>query len=102
MGLYQEAPIKHATNDRSSAATSVDRTSDREAGDCALDAKVSARQRKQKRLRMVDWAKGLFRLGMKIFLGVTSDVSEGCRKEFLETNKKTNYIARQETARQIY
>jgi len=36
------------------------------------------------------------------FLGVTSDVSEGCREGFLETNKKTNYIARQETARQIY
>ena len=35
------------------------------------------------------------------FLGVTSDVSEGCREGFLETNKKTNYI-RQETARQIY
>jgi hypothetical protein len=30
------------------------------------------------------------------------DVSEGCREGFLETNKKTNYIARQETARQIY
>ena len=36
------------------------------------------------------------------FLSVTSDMSEGCREEFLETNKKTNYIARQETARQIY
>jgi len=36
------------------------------------------------------------------FLGVTSDVSEECQKGFLETNKKTNYIARQETARQIY
>ena len=29
-------------------------------------------------------------------------MSEGCREEFLETNKKTNYIACQETARQIY
>jgi len=28
------------------------------------------------------------------FLDVTSDVSEGCREGFLETNKKTNYIAR--------
>ena len=36
------------------------------------------------------------------FLGVTSNVSEGCRERFLQTNKKTNYIARQETARQIY
>ena len=35
------------------------------------------------------------------FLGVTSDVSEGCREEFLETNKK-NYISRQETERHIY
>jgi len=25
-----------------------------------------------------------------------------CREGFLETNKKTNYIARQETVRQIY
>ena len=31
-----------------------------------------------------------------------SDVSEVCREGFLETNKKTNYIPRQETARQIY
>jgi hypothetical protein len=44
----------------------------------------------------------LFRLEMKIILGVTSDVSEEYREEFLETNKKTNYISRQETARQIY
>jgi hypothetical protein len=36
------------------------------------------------------------------FLGVTLDVSEECRKWFLDTNKKTNYIARQETAKQIY
>ena len=36
------------------------------------------------------------------FLGVTSDMSEGCREEFLETNKKTNYIAHKETARQIF
>ena len=36
------------------------------------------------------------------FLGVTSDVSEGCREGFLETNKKTNYMVRQETTRQIY
>ena len=35
------------------------------------------------------------------FLDVTSNVS-GCRKGFLDTNKKTNYIARLETARQIY
>jgi len=27
-------------------------------------------------------------------------MSEGCREGFLETNKKINYIARQETARQ--
>ena len=32
----------------------------------------------------------------------TSDISEGCREGFFETNKKTNYIARQETVRQIY
>jgi hypothetical protein len=44
----------------------------------------------------------LFRFGMKNFFYVTSDVSKGCRERFLETNKKTNYIARQETARQIY
>jgi hypothetical protein len=36
------------------------------------------------------------------FLGVTLDVSKECREKFLETNKKTNYITRQETARQIY
>jgi len=41
-------------------------------------------------------------IGNKNFLDVTSDVSEGCREGFLETNKKTNYIARQKTARQIY
>ena len=29
---------------------------------------------------------GLFRLAMKIFLGVTSNVSEGCREGFLGTN----------------
>jgi len=40
--------------------------------------------------------------GMKIFLDVISDVSEGYRERFLETNKKINYIACQETARQIY
>jgi hypothetical protein len=34
-------------------------------------------------------------------LGVTSDVSEGCWDEFLNTNKKTNYRTRQETARRI-
>jgi len=45
--------------------------------------------------------KALFRWLIKIFW-VTSNVSEGCRERFLETNKKTNYIARQETARQIY
>jgi hypothetical protein len=38
----------------------------------------------------------------KNFLGVTSDMLEGCREGFLEINKKINYIARQETARQIY
>ena len=41
-------------------------------------------------------------MGNENFLGITSDVSEGCRERFLETNKKTNYIARQETAIQIY
>jgi len=41
-------------------------------------------------------------MGNENFLGVTSDVSEECREVFLETNKKTNYIARQKTARQIY
>ena len=45
--------------------------------------------------------KGLF-IGNQNVLNVTSDVSEECREGFLETNKKTNYIARQETARQIY
>jgi len=32
--------------------------------------------------------KALFRLKMKNFLSVTSDVSEGCQEGFLETNKK--------------
>jgi hypothetical protein len=32
-------------------------------------------------------------------LDVTLDVSEEYREEFLENNKKTNYIARLETAR---
>ena len=36
------------------------------------------------------------------FLRVTSNMSEGCREEFLETNKKINYIVSQETVRQIY
>jgi len=36
------------------------------------------------------------------FFDVTSNVSEGCREGFLQTNKKTNYITRQKTARQIY
>jgi len=31
------------------------------------------------------------------FLDVTSNISEGCRKRFLKTNKKTNYITRQKT-----
>jgi len=43
-------------------------------------------------------SKALFRLEMKNFY-VTSDMSEGCRERFLETNKKINYIARLETAR---
>ena len=42
---------------------------------------------------------GLFRLEIKKILGVTSDMSEGYRKEFLEINIKTNYIAGQETVR---
>jgi len=41
-------------------------------------------------------------IGDEKFLSVTSDVSERCRERFLKTNKKTNYIARQKTARQIY
>ena len=41
---------------------------------------------------------GLFRLETKIFW-VSHRI---CREGFLETNKKTNYIARQKTARQIY
>jgi hypothetical protein len=36
----------------------------------------------------------------KIF-GITSDVSEGCREEFLDTNKKINYITRQKITRRI-
>ena len=28
------------------------------------------------------------------FLDITSNVSEGCREEFLKINKKTNYVAR--------
>jgi hypothetical protein len=36
----------------------------------------------------------------KIFC-VTLDVSEGCREEFSDTNKKINYRIRQETARRI-
>jgi hypothetical protein len=36
----------------------------------------------------------------KIF-GVTSDVSEVCREGFSDTNKKTNYRTRQDTARRI-
>jgi len=37
--------------------------------------------------------KALFRLEIKN-LDVTSEILEGCRKGFLETNKKTNYITR--------
>jgi len=44
---------------------------------------------------------GLRPIGGKFF-DVTSDVSEGCLGWVLETNKKTNYIAHQETTRQIY
>jgi hypothetical protein len=44
----------------------------------------------------------MFKIEDEKFLDVMSDVSEGCREKFLETNKKINYIARLETARQIY
>jgi hypothetical protein len=37
----------------------------------------------------------------RIFFWVISDLSEGCREGFSDTNKKTNYRIRQETARQI-
>ena len=33
----------------------------------------------------------MFSRGVRKFLGVTSDVSEGCWEGFLDINKKTNY-----------
>jgi hypothetical protein len=36
------------------------------------------------------------------YVGVASDVSEGYREGFFDTNKKTNYIARLRTAKRIY
>jgi len=44
----------------------------------------------------------MFRFETKKKLSVTSNMSKGCREGFLETNKKTNYIARLKTVRQIY
>jgi len=41
-------------------------------------------------------------MGDEKILSITSNVSEECRERFLEINKKINYIARLETARQIY
>jgi hypothetical protein len=51
-----------------------------------------------------DWIRRvrLYLVGERKFFRCRIGCFVGCQKEFSDTNKKTNYIARLETVRQIY